>query len=72
MFIPFMVGGCFKNYIEKYKPLKKENLVFYVAQLILILEKLRAENKYYGNLTMDHIFVKNNGYLALNGFQKIS
>ncbi len=67
-----MVGGCFKNYIDKFTPLSKDNLLFYVAQIILILEKLRSQNKYYGNLTLEHIFVKSNGYLVLNGFQKIS
>ena len=52
MFIPFMVGGCFKNYIDMYTPLSKENLLFDVSQIILILEKLRSQNKYYGNLAL--------------------
>lgn len=66
-----MIGGCFKNYIDKYKPLSKDNLIFYVSQLILILERLRAQNKYYANLCLENIYVKSNGYLTLNGFQKI-
>ncbi len=52
MFVPFMIGGCFKNYIDKYLPLKKEDIVFYIAQLLLILEKIEKENKVYRNVTM--------------------
>ena len=72
MFVPFMIGGCFKNYIDKYLPLKREDIVFYVAQLILILEKISKENKVYRNVVMQNIYVKKNGYIVLDGFQSFS
>ena len=70
MFVPFMRGGCLKNYISKQIPLEKEPLLFYLSQLILIIEHIELEGKLYANLTLENIFVESNGYLVLNGLER--
>lgn len=69
MFIPFMAGGRLNNFISRHLPLQKDYLIFYINQLILLLEFLESNGKMYSHLTLDTIFVKESGYLVLDGLQ---
>jgi hypothetical protein len=71
MFTPFMLGGCLKNYLSKHLPLQKEHLAFYLAQLVIILESVEAEGKIYAKLSLENVFVKDNGYLMLDGVEEM-
>jgi serine/threonine protein kinase len=58
------------NYLKYKKKLELKELVFYVSQLIIILENFHSRGYVYGNLIMDNIYIKENGYLILEGLEK--
>lgn len=70
MYIPFILGGNLKHYIKKYIPLGKQDLIFYLSQIINLLGKMHSANKIYCNIVLENIFVKENGYLILNGLKR--
>ena len=47
--------------------LKKDLCIFYVSQLILVLEYLHENNWVYRNLNLEDVYIKENGYIWIDG-----
>ena len=65
-----MPGGNLKNFTSKHLPLTQEDLLFFLAQLLVLVEDILKEGKLYLNLTLENILVKENGYLVVNGLER--
>jgi len=65
-----MEKGNLKQYLHQKIPINQENLMFYIPQIINFLIKLHDSGRVYGDLILENIYVKKNGYLIFNGLVK--
>lgn len=57
-YIPFIIGGNLKEYIRKYIPISKPDLIFYISQIINFLDNIHLDNMLFRDLVLENIFVK--------------
>lgn len=58
------------KFIQKNGALHKDIFTFYFAQLILALEYLHSKGWVYGNMTLDNIYIRSNGYIRIEGLAR--
>ena len=61
------IGGRLDKIMKKGVVLKKDLCIFYVSQLILVLEYLHENNWVYRNLNLEDVYIKENGYIWIDG-----
>ena len=65
-----MIGGILENIIKESGPFNKKLTTFYLAQIILTLEFLHERKWIYRSLSLGKIYLKSNGYIAIEGLCK--
>jgi serine/threonine protein kinase len=66
-----MIGGKMDKLMNSLDFLKKEVCVFYISQLILVLEFLHSKGWVYRAASLSKIYMKENGYIAVEGVSKL-
>lgn len=64
----YMVGGDFSNILKLYQALDEYYVQFYIAEVVLALEYLRANNIVHRDLKPDNILLDSNGHAKLADF----
>ena len=60
-----MVGGILEKVIKENGAFNKALSTFYLSQIILALEFLHENKWIYRSLSLNKIYVKHNGYIAI-------
>lgn len=55
------------KFIQKNGPVYKELFTFYIVQLILALEFLHNRGWVYASLSLNNIYIKENGFIKIEG-----
>lgn len=65
-----MIGGILEHILKESGPFNKKLTTFYLAQIVLVLEFLHERKWIYRSLSLRKIYLKNNGYIAIEGLCK--
>ena len=64
---PLMTGGILQKIMVENGTFNRKLVTFYIAQIIISLEFLHERNWIYKALSLRKIYLKSNGYIALEG-----
>lgn len=66
-----MIGGKMDKLVATMGAFKAELCIFYIAQVIIALEFLHAKMWVYRAANLSNIYIKESGYIAVDGLNKL-